>query len=181
LSRGQFLTFDNQIDATTGTVKAKARFPNPDGKLFPNQFVNVNLLVDTLQHAATVPVTAVRHGPQGDFVFVLQADKSVKLTLVKTGPAIGSDVAILAGVAVGQTVITEGADSLDDGSKVMLPGDRPQGQRPKSQGFFSRLFGGGGSDAAAGQGAGAGNRSGDGNSSEGGERRRKRQAEGQGG
>jgi multidrug efflux system membrane fusion protein len=176
LSRGQFLTFDNQIDSTTGTVKAKARFPNPDGRLFPNQFVNVNLLVDTMQRAPTVPVTAVRHGPQGDFVFVLQADKSVKLTQVRTGPAIGSDVAILTGVAVGQTVITEGADNLDDGSKVMLPGDRPQGQRPKGQGFFSRLFGGGGSDATA------GNSAGDGNSSAGGERRRRRQqGEGQSG
>jgi multidrug efflux system membrane fusion protein len=123
-----------------------------------------------------VPVTAVRHGPQGDFVFVLQADKTVKLQ-IKIGPAM-ANVAILSGVALGQTVITEGADNLDDGSKVMLPGDRPQGQRPKSQGFFSRLFGGGGGDAAA----GPGNRSGDGNSSAGGERRKRRQqGEGQGG
>jgi len=177
LAQGQFLTFDNQIDATTGTVKAKARFPNPDGKLFPNQFVNVNLLVDTLKQAPTVPVTAVRHGPQGDFVFVLNADKTVKLTPIKTGPALGSNVAVLSGVAMGQTVITEGADNLDDGSKVALPGDAPPGGRRQNQGFFSRLFGGG-SDATAGQ--GAGNRSGDGNSS-GGERRRRRQADGQGG
>jgi multidrug efflux system membrane fusion protein len=70
LAEGTFLTFDNQIDATTGTVKAKARFPNPDGRLFPNQFVNVSLLVDTLKNAPTIPVTAVRHGTQGDFVFL---------------------------------------------------------------------------------------------------------------
>jgi len=180
LAQGQFLTFDNQIDATTGTVKAKARFPNPGGKLFPNQFVNVNLLVDTLRQAATVPVTAVRHGPQGDFVFVLQSDKTVKLTPVKTGPQVGANIAVLTGVAMGQTVITEGADNLDDGSKVALPGDQAQFQRRQSKGFFSRLFGGGGSDQAgpqAGQGAANGNAS-----DNGGQRRhRRQQGEGQGG
>ena len=117
----------------------------------------------------------MRHGPQGDFVFVLNADKTVKLTPIKTGPTLGSNVAVLSGVAIGQTVITEGADNLDDGSKVALPGDSPQGRRPQNQGFFSRLFGGGG-DTAAGQSGGAGN------SSDGGERRRRRQqGQGQGG
>jgi membrane fusion protein, multidrug efflux system len=126
LAEGSFLTFDNQIDATTGTVKAKARFPNPDGKLFPNQFVNVSILVDTLKGAVIVPVSAVRHGAQGDFVFLLQPDRTVKLQVVKTGPADDRNVVILTGVAAGAKVISEGADGLDDGSKVMLPGDKPQ-------------------------------------------------------
>jgi multidrug efflux system membrane fusion protein len=124
LAKGRFLTFDNQIDTTTGTVKAKARFANGDGRLFPNQFVNVSLLVDTLARAVTVPVTAVRHGAQGDFVFLLMPDRTAKLSLVKTGPSVGGKIAILSGVKLGDTVITEGADRVDDGSKVSLPGDR---------------------------------------------------------
>jgi multidrug efflux system membrane fusion protein len=125
LAQGHFLTFDNQIDATTGTVKAKARFENSKSKLFPNQFVNVALLVDTLKQAVVVPIGAVRHGAQGDFVFILQPDKTVKLQVVKTGPADDEKIGILSGVKAGSTVVTEGADSLDDGSKVSLPGDRP--------------------------------------------------------
>jgi len=142
LAQGRFLTFDNQIDAATGTVRAKARFANPDGRLFPNQFVNVALQVETLRGVTAVPVTAVRHGAQGDFVFLLKPDKTVKLQLVKLGPASGTNVAVLEGVAPGQTVITEGADNLDDGAKVMLPGDRPQFPQRQRQGFFARLFGG---------------------------------------
>ena len=153
LAHGSFLTFDNQIDATTGTVKAKARFPNPGGILFPNQFVNVSLLVDTLKGAATIPVTAVRHGTQGDFVFVLQADHTVKMQTVTQGPANGSNVAILSGLAIGQTVITEGADNLEDGSKVVLPGEKPAFQRKKKTGFFAWLFGSGGSEPGSRQGA----------------------------
>ncbi len=123
IAQGRFLTLDNQIDATSGTVKAKARFANPAGKLFPSQFVNVTLLVDTMPQALTVPVSAVRHGAQGDFVFVLQPNRKVKLTAVKTGPASVSAIAIVSGVKEGMTVITEGADALDDGSQVKLPGD----------------------------------------------------------
>lgn len=134
LAKGHFLTFDNQIDATTGTVKAKARFANGDGRLFPNQFVNVILLVDTLHHAITVPVTAVRHGAQGDFVFLLMPDRRAKLTVVKTGPSSGGKTVILSGVKLGDTVITEGADRVDDGSQVMLPGDKPRFGRGAGRG-----------------------------------------------
>jgi multidrug efflux system membrane fusion protein len=182
LAEGSFLTFDNQIDATTGTVKAKARFANADGKLFPNQFVNIVLIADTLKGAATVPVTAVRHGAQGDFVFTLQEDKTAKLALVKTGPADGTKIAVLSGLTVGETVITEGADNLDDGSPVVLPTDkRPERARqPKS--WFARLFGGSGSGGAgasadgaqSGQG-GQGNQSGDGSQ----RRKRRQQAAGE--
>ncbi|WP_235037855.1 MULTISPECIES: efflux RND transporter periplasmic adaptor subunit [unclassified Novosphingobium] len=123
LATGRFLTFDNQVDTTTGTVKAKARFDNKGNALFPNQFVNVSMLVNTLRGVVTVPVGAVRHGAPGDFVFVLQPDRTVKLAVVRTGPAAGNTVAILAGLAAGATVVTEGADGLEDGATVRLAGD----------------------------------------------------------
>jgi multidrug efflux system membrane fusion protein len=126
LAQGRFLTLDNQVDASSGTVKAKARFANAGGALFPNQFVNVALLADTVQ-AVTVPVSAVRHGASGDFVFVLRPDRTVKLTPVRTGPADTARIAVLSGVPAGATVITEGADGLDDGAHVMLAGDAPPG------------------------------------------------------
>jgi multidrug efflux system membrane fusion protein len=126
LGRGTFLTFDNQIDATTGTVRAKARFANADGQLFPNQFVNVALLVNTLSRAVTVPLSAVRHGAQGDFVFLLLPNKTAKLSLVRTGPSDDGRTVILSGVNAGDTVITEGADRLEDGARVTLP---VQGER----------------------------------------------------
>jgi multidrug efflux system membrane fusion protein len=122
IATGRFLTFDNAVDTTTGTVKAKARFDNKGAALFPNQFVNISMLVDTLKAAVTVPVSAVRHGVPGDFVFVLRPDNTVKLTVVKTGPVAGDRIAILSGLGAGATVVTEGADGLDDGSAVHLPG-----------------------------------------------------------
>lgn len=122
IASGRFLTFDNQVDSTTGTVKAKARFDNPGSALFPGGFVNIAMLVQTLHGAVTVPVSAVRHGTQGDFVFTLQPDSKVKLTPVKIGPSANNRVAILSGLAAGTTVVTEGADGLEDGSTVRLPG-----------------------------------------------------------
>lgn len=120
LAKGNFLTLDNQIDPSSGTVKAKARFTNAASALFPNQFVNIALLANTLPHVVTVPTSAVRHGPQGDFLFELQGADRVKLHLVKTGPSDGTVTAILAGLAPGVPVVTTGADGLDDGSKVRL-------------------------------------------------------------
>ena len=123
IAAGKLLTFDNQIDATTGTVKAKARFANANGHLFPNQFVNVSMLVNTLQAALVVPVSAVRHGAPGDFVFVYRPDHTVRLQVVRTGPIVGQQIAILAGVKQGEPVVTAGADGLEDGAKVRLPGE----------------------------------------------------------
>ena len=136
IATGTLLTFDNQIDATTGTVKAKARFANGGARLFPNQFVNVSMLVNTLQSALVVPVSAVRHGAPGDFVFLYQPDHTVKLQVVKTGPIVGQQIAILAGVKQGDTVVTAGADGLEDGSKVRLPGEAggPGGKSGKAGG-----------------------------------------------
>ena len=129
LAQGRLATLDNVIDATTGTVKAKALFDNAVGQLFPNQFVNVTLLVDTLGRQIVVPTTATRHGPRGDFVWVLQPDRSVKARLVKVGPGTTETVSIVSGLGAGETVITEGGDRLRDGSKVVLPA---QGAGPMS-------------------------------------------------
>lgn len=128
LAHGTFSTFDNQIDTTTGTVKAKARVANPAGAtaLFPNQFVNVTMLVDTLHQVPVVPVSALRHGAQGDFVFVVQPDKTVKIAVVRTGPSDGMRTAVLSGLRKGQIVVSEGADGLDDGAAVRLPGDHDE-------------------------------------------------------
>ena len=86
VAQGSLATIDNVIDTTTGTVKGKARFANPGAALFPNQFVNVTVLVDTLKSQVIVPSTAIRHGPQGDFVCVLQPDSTVKVRQVKSRP-----------------------------------------------------------------------------------------------
>jgi multidrug efflux system membrane fusion protein len=128
LATGRFFAMDNQVDTQTGTVRAKARFTNDGGKLFPSQFVNVRLEVDTIKNAVTVPVTALRHGAAGDYVYVLnQQAKTVALTNVKRGQANAERVQITEGLQGGETVITEGADRLKDGAKVTLPGDRPAG------------------------------------------------------
>jgi multidrug efflux system membrane fusion protein len=128
LAAGRFMALDNQVDTQTGTVRAKARFTNEGGKLFPSQFVNIRLQVNTIKNAVTVPVTALRHGANGDFVYVLNPQtKTVALTNVKRGQATAERVEVTSGLQGGETVITEGADRLKDGAKVMLPGDRPAG------------------------------------------------------
>lgn len=125
LDTGVFASLDNQIDTTTGTVKAKARFNNARLQLFPSQFVNVQLQVRTIQNAVVVPVTAVRQSGSGEFVFVLQQDRTVKQRPVVRGQQVGDRVQIVSGLQVGERVITEGADRLRDGSRVMLPGETP--------------------------------------------------------
>ncbi|MBA3812171.1 MAG: MdtA/MuxA family multidrug efflux RND transporter periplasmic adaptor subunit [Caulobacteraceae bacterium] len=128
LARGTLATLDNVIDATTGTVKAKARFANGGGALFPNQFVNVVMLVDTLSNQVIVPTTATRHGPAGDFVWVLQADRTVKARPVTVGAGTAETVSIASGLNAGETVITEGGDRLREGAAVALSGQRPAGR-----------------------------------------------------
>ncbi|GAA0749998.1 efflux RND transporter periplasmic adaptor subunit [Sphingomonas sp. ABOLD] len=118
LAEGSLLAIDNQADPATGTVTAKARFANASAKLFPNQFVNVSVRTGTIADAVTVPVSALRHGDQGDFLFVVGSDKVVHLQRVKTGPSLGNQVAILSGITAGETVVSTGADALDDGMKV---------------------------------------------------------------
>jgi len=129
LATGSFSTLDNLVDTQTGTVRAKARFTNAEARLFPNQFVNVRLELRTLKGALVVPVTALRHGNQGDYVYVLnEADRTVVLRPVTRGIGTTTQVVIEKGLAAGERVITEGADRLRDGAKVVLPGERGAGR-----------------------------------------------------
>jgi membrane fusion protein, multidrug efflux system len=126
LDSGRFSTLDNQIDTQTGTVRAKARFANAKSTLFPNQFVNVRLLLRTIAGGVMVPVTALRHGSNGDFVYVLDhAERTANLRPVTRGQATVDKIEITSGLKVGEIVITEGADRLKDGAKVVLAGDKP--------------------------------------------------------
>ena len=125
LDQGVFSTLDNQVDPTTGTVKAKARFPNARETLFPSQFVNIRIALQTLKNVVVVPVTAVRTGPQGDFVWILRPDKTVTKRGVTRGPGTPTMTSITQGLRPGERVITEGGDRLTEGGKVTLPTDRP--------------------------------------------------------
>jgi multidrug efflux system membrane fusion protein len=127
LAQGRLLTLDNAVNTTTGTVNGRAAFKNPDGKLFPFQFVNVILHVDTLHNQVVVPTTAVRHGPQSDYVWLLQPNKTVKQNPVVVGPGTAETVSITSGLKVGDVVITDGGDRLRDGAPVVLPGAAPAG------------------------------------------------------
>ena len=128
LGSGTFASLDNQADITTGTVKAKARFANADSALFANQFVNIQLRIKSIDNAVVVPVTAVRLGSSGDFVFVLNpAERTVSSRPIVRGQATGEKVVIASGLKAGEQVITEGADRLKDGSRVSLTGDAPRG------------------------------------------------------
>ena len=127
LGQGRFSTLDNQVDTATGTVKAKARFENAAGSLFPNQFVNVRLLLRTLEGALVVPVTALRTGPKGDFVYVINEDRTVSMREVKRGQAAVDSVVITRGLQKDERVVTEGGDRLQDGATVRLASDAPGG------------------------------------------------------
>jgi multidrug efflux system membrane fusion protein len=110
-----------EVDPTTGTVKLKAQFANEDLSLFPNQFVNVRMLVDTKRGATVVPAAAVQRGTPGTFVYAVDPEtKAVSVRKVKLGPAQGETVAIEEGVQPGMLVVVDGADKLRDGAKVEL-------------------------------------------------------------
>ncbi len=134
LAQGKLLTLDNQVDTATGTVKVKARFANSDAALFPNQFVNVRLQVDTLKGAVTVPSSAVLRGSQGTIVYVVDEDRTVTTRPVKTGAVAGANTAILEGLQLGETVVIDGTDRLREGGRVQLPGDCPPPQGGFGQG-----------------------------------------------
>ncbi len=122
LATGTLATVDNQIDPATGTVKLRALFDNSDGALFPNQFVNVRLLVDTKHDQTLIPVAAVQRGAEGNYVFVVQPDKTVAMRTVTLGPGDATQVSIASGLKPGDTVVIDGADRLRDGAQVTLPG-----------------------------------------------------------
>ncbi|QWT19893.1 MdtA/MuxA family multidrug efflux RND transporter periplasmic adaptor subunit [Bacillus sp. NP157] len=125
LSTGTLDTIDNQVDTSTGTVKLRALFANPQGALFPNQFVNADLLVRTLRGVVVVPSTAVQTGSPGTFVYQLKSDDTVALRKVTLGPSANGNVAVTAGLAAGDVVVVDGADHLSDGAKVTVPGSKP--------------------------------------------------------
>jgi multidrug efflux system membrane fusion protein len=121
LAAGSLQSVDSQIDITTGTVKLKAIFSNQDETLFPNQFVNVDLLVSTLQGATLIPQPAVQRGAPGTYVYVVNADQTVSMRKVTLGPGDASRIVVTSGLSVGDVVVIDGADRLKEGAKVRLP------------------------------------------------------------
>jgi multidrug efflux system membrane fusion protein len=121
LAEGKLDTIDNQIDSTTGTVKLRALFANNPEILYPQQFVNVDLLVNTLVDAKAVPTAAVQNGAPGSYVYLIKDDNTVTVRPIKIGPQSGDKVAVLSGLEVGDKVVVDGADKLREGSQVTLP------------------------------------------------------------
>ena len=120
LASGKLLAIDNQIDATTGTVKLKAQFDNPDLTLFANQFVNIKMHLDTLQSVVLAPGAAIQHGADGAFVYRVKADGSVAIQTVTTGPSDGDNVAVQTGLKEGDILVIDGGDKLREGSQVKI-------------------------------------------------------------
>jgi multidrug efflux system membrane fusion protein len=118
LAVGKLLTVDNAIDPSTGTAKFKAEFPNDDGSLFPNQFVNARLLVDTRHGVAMVPAAAIQHSPQSSFVYVVKGDQTVEMRNVVPGPVEGDEASVDSGLQAGDVVVVDGVDKLQQGTKV---------------------------------------------------------------
>jgi len=142
IATGTLYALSNQMATSTGTVALRAEFANDDEALFPNEFVNVKILVDTLTGAVLVPTPAVLSGAPGDYVYIVNADDTVSVRKVKLGPSDGRHTAILSGVAVGDTVVTDGTDRLSDGAKISVapaaaesgsPSAPPPGSPPGSK------------------------------------------------
>ncbi|MCA1324607.1 MdtA/MuxA family multidrug efflux RND transporter periplasmic adaptor subunit [Herbaspirillum sp. alder98] len=141
LADGVLLTIDNVVDATTGTVKLKAQFPNTDFALFPSQFVNIRLLLNTEQGAVVIPTAAIQRGSKGLFVYVVK-DNTVTVRNIKTGAVQDDLTAITEGVAAGETVVIDGLDRLREGAKVEAvtrggaddPANKPVTDNPRPHG-----------------------------------------------
>ena len=133
LASGKLLTLNNEIDATTGTNKYKAVFPNEDRVLWPNQFVNIRLLLETRQNAITVPAAAIQRGNQGTFTYVVKPDNTVEPRVVKVGVTEGNLASIESGLQPGEMVVTDGQDKLQPGAKVEVQrGNRSGGTPPNA-------------------------------------------------
>jgi membrane fusion protein, multidrug efflux system len=138
LATGTLQSIDSQIDTTTGTIKLKALFPNTDESLFPQQFVNVVLLLDTLHGVTLVPQAAIQRGAPGTYVYLVNADQTVSVRKVAVGPGDATNVSISEGLKVGDRVVVDGADKLKEGAKVLLrqssgaaSGGAPAAERPR--------------------------------------------------
>jgi membrane fusion protein, multidrug efflux system len=126
LATGRVIALDSQIDTTTGTVKVRAQFDNPDYALFPNQFVNAQLLVKTLHDVVTVPTAAIQRGAPGTYVYVVNTDSTVSARPIKIGPTDGPIAAVDSGLSAGDRVVVDGTDRLRDGARVTIPGANNQ-------------------------------------------------------
>ena len=147
LATGTLETIDNQIDTTTGSIKLRAEFDNRDDKLFPNQFVNIRLRVQTLEEATVIPSAAVQRASFGTFVYVVKDDSTVTIRRIELGPAQADKISVPTGLTPGEQVVLEGVDDLTEGAKVeVIP---PGGAAP------ARTEGAGGAPGA-GQGGAAG-------------------------
>jgi multidrug efflux system membrane fusion protein len=123
IGTGFLLTFDNQVDENTGTVKLRAQFPNPDYALFPDAFVNATMPVKTIENATLVPTASIQSGAQQSFVYIVQPNSTVAQRQVTVGPSQGDLTAITKGVRVGEKVVTDGLDKLQPGTKVVVQMD----------------------------------------------------------
>ena len=133
LATGTLTTYDSQIDVTTGTIRMRATFANPDGVLFPNQFVNVRLLVDTMTGATLAPNAAIQLGASGNFVYLLNDDSTVAKRDVTLGPTDGKDTVVASGLKPGDKVVIDGVDRLRDGANVKVV-DNPPGAAAQAPG-----------------------------------------------
>jgi multidrug efflux system membrane fusion protein len=125
IANGTLASIDNQINTSTGTLQLRAIFDNAHSELFPNEFVNVKLVLETLKSQIIVPGAAVQNGPSSNFVYIVNPDHTVSMHTVTTGPTDGNDIAVTKGLTAGETVVTDGADQLRDGARVLLPGEKP--------------------------------------------------------
>src|SRR5580693_5703380 len=120
IADGSLQTFDSQIDPTTGTIKLRAQFPNDDRLLYPNQFVNIRLLLDTHKDVTTMSTAGIQRGAPGTFVYLVNADSTVSVRPVKLGVTDGDRVELLSGLAQGDRIVIDGADKLRDGAKIVI-------------------------------------------------------------
>jgi multidrug efflux system membrane fusion protein len=123
LATGVLLTLDNQIDTSTGTIKLRARFDNQDQSLFPNQFVNIRVLVNVVHDATIIPTVAIQRGVPGTFVYLAKPDNTVTVRPVRLGAMAGDKVAVLDGLALGDRVVIDGADKLREGVHITVPAE----------------------------------------------------------
>lgn len=131
IATGYLLTIDNQIDTNTGTVKLKAEFQNTESELFPNQFVNARLLVDTKRGTVVIPSASVQRSPRMTFVYLVNDDRTVTVRQIKLGPAEGDNISVEEGLSQGDLIVLEGAERLREGSRVEV---ETQGSRSSGKG-----------------------------------------------
>jgi membrane fusion protein, multidrug efflux system len=137
IDRGTLQVVDNQVDQTTGTVKLKAEFPNAQLQLWPGQFVNVRLLIDTLRNVVVVPTAAVQRGPNGNFVFLVQNENTVAVRAVTVSHQDENQTVVASGLQAGDQVVTSGFARLADGTKIAIASretaESPPGVQPPAK------------------------------------------------